>query len=126
MVALSPKESYAVSVSEPSALLISLESSSLEVSSPKVDPSSLLSEGSSIFSTSMGSSIVLEKSNRGVGLRKEHHRLEGVLTFSGSLDFLGQLLEAMFFSLAILSFLVGLLEEEVNPTEKKRNKISIR
>ena len=105
MVTLSPKESYAVSVSEPSAPLISLESSSLKVSSPKADPCSLLSEGSSIFSTSMGSSTVLEKSNRGAGLSKEHHRLEGVLTFSGSLDFFRQFTGSDVLLLGHLEFL---------------------
>ena len=56
------KESSVVSVSL-GALLISWESSSLEASSPKVDLYSLFSNGSSTSSTSMGSSMVLEKSN---------------------------------------------------------------
>ena len=51
------------SVFEPGALFISLESSSLEASSPKVDSYLPLSEGFSISSTSMGSSTILENSN---------------------------------------------------------------
>ena len=53
-----------------------------------------------------------------LGMRNDRYRLEEFLTSSESLSFLSQLLEVVFFSLAILRFLVGLLGEEVNPAEK--------
>ena len=55
--------SATVSIFEPGALLISLKSSSLEASCPNADSYSLLSKGSPISSTSMGSSTVLENLN---------------------------------------------------------------
>ena len=57
----------------------------------------------------------------GAGLCDGCHRLEEFLTSLESLGFLGRLMGVFFFSLAILSFLVGILREEVDPAEKLGN-----
>ena len=74
----------------------------------------------------MGSSTILEKSNLWASQRDDHRRLKEFLTSSESLGFLSRLLEVVFFFLAILSFLVGVLEEEVNRAKKKNEEISMR
>ena len=99
----------ALSFKEPSATSVSLGALLVELSSL---------EASSISSISVGSSTVLEKSNRWASLQDNHWGLEEFLTSSKSLGFLGRLVEVVFSPFAILSFLVGLLGEEVNPPEK--------
>ena len=69
---------------------------------------------------------MLEKSNLWVGLCDDRCKLEEFFTSSEGLGFLGRLLHVVFFSFAILSFLVGLLGEEVNLAKKKNEEISTR